>query len=61
MYLKDIVDKLRNIFLDVDFSYCFDTSSMRPDGGILYLVAKDGQKYPILITEMKIKGQMIYV
>jgi len=29
---------------------------MRPDGGILYIVTKDEQKYPILITEMKNQG-----
>jgi type II restriction enzyme len=56
MYLKDIIDKLKEMYPEVDFSYNFDTSSMRPDGGILYIVAKDGQKYPILITEMKNQG-----
>jgi type II restriction enzyme len=56
MYLKDIVEKLRGIYPGVDFSYNFDTSSMKPDGGILYIVSKDGQKYPILITEMKNQG-----
>jgi len=56
MYLRDIVKKLQEIYPDVDFSYNFDTSSMRPDGGILYIVAKNRQKYPILITEMKNQG-----
>ena len=56
MYLKDIVKKLKDIYPDVDFSYNFESSSMRPDGGILYIVAKDKQKYPILITEMKNQG-----
>jgi type II restriction enzyme len=56
MYLKDIIEKLQGIYPDVDFSYNFDTSSMRPDGGILYIVSKDEQKYPILITEMKNQG-----
>jgi type II restriction enzyme len=56
MYLKDIVPKLKDIYPDVDFSYNLDTSSMRPDGGILYIIANDGQKYPILITEMKNQG-----
>jgi type II restriction enzyme len=56
MYLKNIVEKLKEIYQDVDFSYNFDTSSMRPDGGILYIVSKDGNKYPILITEMKNQG-----
>lgn len=56
MYLKDIVIRLKKLYPDVDFSYNFDTSSMRPDGGILYIVAKDKEKYPILITEMKNQG-----
>lgn len=56
MYLKDIVNKLKTLFPDVDFCYNFDTSSMRPDGGILFIVAKNGQKYPILITEIKNQG-----
>jgi type II restriction enzyme len=56
MYLKDIVAKLKTIYSDVDFSYNFDTSSMRPDGGILYLASKDGEKFPILITEVKNQG-----
>jgi type II restriction enzyme len=56
MYLKDIIPKLKDIYPDVDFSYNFEKSSMRPDGGILYIIAKDGQKYPILITEMKNQG-----
>jgi type II restriction enzyme len=55
MYLKDIVTKLQEIYPDVGFSYNFETSSMRPDS-ILYVVAKDGKKYPILITEMKNQG-----
>jgi len=56
MYLKDIVKKLKELYPDVDFNYAFESSSMRPDGGILYIVAKNGQKYPILITEMKNQG-----
>ena len=56
MFLKNIVIKLKKLFPDVDFNYYFDTSSMRPDGGILYMVTKNEQKYPILITEMKNQG-----
>jgi len=56
MYLKDIVQNLSELYPDVDFSYNFDSSNMRPDGGILYLVAKDEKKYPILITEVKNQG-----
>jgi hypothetical protein len=44
MYLKDIVIELREKYRDVDFSYRFDSSSMRPDGGILSIVSKDNKK-----------------
>jgi type II restriction enzyme len=56
MHLRDAVEKLQKTYPDVDFSYNFDTSSMRPDGGILYIVSKDEEKFPILITEMKNQG-----
>jgi type II restriction enzyme len=56
LYLKDIILELRERYNDVDFSYKFDKSSMRPDGGILSIVSKDGKKYPILITEVKNQG-----
>ena len=56
IYLKDIIFDLREKYKDVDFSYKFDKSSMRPDGGILSIVSKDNFKYPILITEAKNQG-----
>jgi type II restriction enzyme len=56
MYLKDIIIELRERYRGVDFSYRFDKSSMRPDGGILSIVSKDNVKYPILITEVKNQG-----
>lgn len=57
-YLKDIVAELRHSYPDVDFHYHFDTSSIRPDGGLLYLRAKpgDGVSFPILIAEVKNQG-----
>jgi type II restriction enzyme len=57
LYLKEIVLELRAMHKDVDFSYRFDKSSMRPDGGILNIVSKNREKeYPILITEVKNQG-----
>ncbi|MDR1216309.1 MAG: restriction endonuclease [Treponema sp.] len=56
LYLKDVVMELWERYRDVDFSYRFDSSSMRPDGGILRIVSKDKEKYPILITEVKNQG-----
>jgi type II restriction enzyme len=57
LYLKEIVLELRAMYKNVDFSYRFDKSSMRPDGGILSIVSKNREKkYPILITEVKNQG-----
>jgi len=57
-YLKDIVAELRHTFPDVGFHHHFDTSSIRPDGGILFLKAPAADKlsYPILISEVKNQG-----
>ena len=57
LYLKNVVADLKKLYKNVDFTYLFNTSSMRPDGGILYLVSKDEQEiFPILITEVKNQG-----
>ena len=55
-YLKYIVENLQKNYPDDDFSYYFATSSIRPDGGILSLLDTDGNKYPILISEVKNQG-----
>lgn len=57
-YLKDIVAELRHTFPEIEFHYHFDSSSIRPDGGILYIQGKPGDKltYPILIAEVKNQG-----
>lgn len=54
--LKDVVNRLRESFPKVDFHYFFDRSAMRPDGGILSIVSKSGDTYPILISEKKNQG-----
>ena len=56
--LKDIVAELRRTYPDVNFHHHFDNSSIRPDGGILYLEGRlgDTMKYPILISEVKNQG-----
>ncbi|MBW7057623.1 hypothetical protein KY389_13165 [Paracoccus bogoriensis] len=54
--LKYVVEHLRQHFPDVDFEYYFDTSAMRPDGGILSISSIDGANYPILISEKKNQG-----
>lgn len=54
--LKDVVSDLKESYPEVDFGYKFTTSSMRPDGGILSIVDKNDNCYPILITEVKNQG-----
>ena len=54
--LKDVVEKLQSNFPSVDFYYFFDTSSMRPDGGILSLLDRAGLTFPLLIVEKKNQG-----
>jgi len=56
LFLKDIISVLQERYQDVDFTCKFERSSMRPDGGILSIVAKDSRKFPILITEAKNQG-----
>jgi len=54
-FLKDIVSELKQSHTDVDFDYHFNTSSIRPDGGFLYLEGgpDDDLSFPILISEVK--------
>lgn len=54
--IHDVVERLRSQYPDIEFTYYFKTSGMRPDGGILSIVAKSGEAYPILITEKKNQG-----
>lgn len=57
-YLKDIVAELRATYPGTEFHYHFDTSSIRPDGGILRILGKPGDPfwYPVLIAEVKNQG-----
>ncbi len=57
-FLKDIVGELKHYYPNAGFHYHFDTSSIRPDGGILYIKgsSKDPLRYPILIAEVKNQG-----
>ncbi len=54
--LKDIVGELREAYPDVEFHYHFDTSAIRPDGGVLYISRLDSLVCPILIAEVKNQG-----
>jgi len=54
--LKDIVARLKAVFPSVSFHHHFDNSSIRPDGGFLWLVDRNNTKYPVLISEVKNQG-----
>lgn len=54
--LRDVVAMLRDSFPDIPFHYYFETSAMRPDGGILSVIDRDGKKHAILIVEVKNQG-----
>lgn len=56
VFLSTIVTHLKQAFPDVPFDFHFDTSSLLPDGGILYMVGKDETKHIILISEAKRQG-----
>ena len=54
--LVDIIRSLKEHFPNVTFASPLETSTMKPDGGFLYIVSKSGEEYPILITEKKNQG-----
>lgn len=56
--LKDIVSELRHTYPETEFHYHLPKSSIRPDGGILYIRGQQGDalSYPILIAEVKEQG-----
>jgi type II restriction enzyme len=56
MKLFNVIAELRHRNPNVDFFAYFETSSMRPDGGILSILDNKKRKYPILITEVKNQG-----
>ncbi len=56
--LREIVRELRFAEPGADFHFHFDTSALRPDGGILTILGppNDTLSYPILIAEVKNQG-----
>ncbi len=54
--LADVVSSLQNSFSDIEFYYHFETSAMKPDGGILSILDREETAHPILITEVKNQG-----
>lgn len=56
LQLGAVIVQLKYAFPDVGFCTCFESSSMRPDGGILSIEDGSGRKYPVLISEKKNQG-----
>lgn len=56
--LRNIVSELRASYPDMEFHYHFESSCLRPDGGILFIEGPAGEEftYPILIAEVKNQG-----
>lgn len=54
--LSDVIARMRILYPEVHFCACFETSAMRPDGGILSISDKNGDLYPVLISEKKNQG-----
>lgn len=54
--LQTVINRLKISFPDVSFATPLPASAMKPDGGFLYMIGKDGELYPILITEKKNQG-----
>ena len=54
--LSSVVESLKQSYPDIEFAEPNKTSFMSPDGGVTYLVGKDGTRYPILIAEVKNQG-----
>ena len=55
-YLHEVIAHLKEWFPEVPFCDCMQSSTMRPDGGILSICGADGKTYPILISEKKNQG-----
>lgn len=56
LYLSEIIEVLRKNFPNVTFANPLPTSFMTPDGGIVYLLDNNDNKYPLLIAEVKNQG-----
>lgn len=54
--LTSVIARLQELFPSVPFCECMNTSSMKPDGGILSIRKNGGDLYPILISEKKNQG-----
>jgi len=56
VYLNDVIKQLKAKYPKTEFDETFQTSAMKPDGGIVYIIGKSGDKFPVLISEVKNQG-----
>lgn len=56
VHLKEIVEDLQRSYPEVAFRYHFDSSFLKPDGGILSVKDQNGFSHVILISEAKRQG-----
>ena len=54
--LVSVICRLRELFPQVPFCECMESSAMKPDGGVLSIRDKNGELFPILISEKKNQG-----
>jgi type II restriction enzyme len=54
--LTDIVESLRKNFPNVSFGDPLPNTYMSPDGGITFLIDRNGGRFPFLIAEVKNQG-----
>ena len=54
--LSSVIVRLKELFPQVEFCECMDSSSMKPDGGILSILGSSRELFPILISEKKNQG-----
>ena len=55
-FLSTVAANLQDNFPEVEFHVYYESSSMKPDGGILSLLDEGKNAYPILIAEKKNQG-----
>jgi len=56
IHLSEIVKTLEREDPTIKYTFHKDTSTLKPDGGLLFLKAHDGRRFPILISEAKRQG-----
>ena len=56
IHLSEITKTLEKADPTVKYTFHKSTSTLKPDGGLLFLISNDGRRFPILISEAKRQG-----